>query len=342
MPRPTATSTVLVTGASGFVGACAVRALAERPLQLEGGTPLRVVAVHSRARARSTSWRMVGAPASIQHVHADLTARGDVDALVDEVRPAVIINAAAYGAYAVQRQAERIYAVNFDAVRHLVDAARTLDGFAAFIQTGSSSEYGTKCSAPLESEAPAPDSDYAVSKVAASAYLQFVGQKHGFPGWTLRLSSVFGPFEDMSRLVPQLLERALQGGFPPLVNPRISRDFIYVDDVIDAMRRVVAHAGTIPRGEVFNLGTGVCTTLGDIVARVRALFGIAEEPRWGTMAERHWDHADWFSNPGKAATILGFRAAVSLDDGLTRTAEWMRANPDRVDAGRLQAVTGAR
>lgn len=330
MSGDAATRTILVTGASGFIGACLCRYFAAKGQ--------RVVALHGPSRRR---WRLTeGTVAPVESIEVDLGSQDDVRALVREVRPSVILNCAAYGAYPHQADPARVYRVNFDAVRYLLEAAREVEGFHAFVQAGSSSEYGSNCTAPGEDSAPVPDSDYAVSKVAATAFVQLSGTKRGVPAWVLRLSSVYGPYEDASRLVPRLLARGREHGYPQLANPQISRDFVYIDDVCEAFERVVELAPTMPRGEIVNIGTGTCTTLADIVARVRKLYAISDEPVWGSMPNRHWDHPDWYSNPKKADKILGWRATTSLDEGLARTARWMDENPSVLRAAEANVVTG--
>jgi len=335
MSRDAAARPILVTGASGFVGACLCRHFAAKGQ--------RVVAIHRPGSTPGGRWRLRDGPAlEIQSRDVDLGAQDDVQALVRELQPRAIVNCAAYGAYPHQVDPTRTYHVNFDGVRYLLEAAREVDGFRAFVQAGSSSEYGSNCSAPREDSAPVPDSDYAVSKVAATAFVQLSGTKRGVPAWVLRLSSVYGPYEDASRLVPRLLTQGRKQAYPPLVRPQISRDFVHIDDVCAAFERVVEVAPTLPRGEIFNIGTGTCTTLADIVARVRKLFAISEEPTWGSMSNRHWDHADWYSNPQKANDVLGWRATTSLDDGLARTARWMDENPSLLAAADANVVTGGK
>jgi nucleoside-diphosphate-sugar epimerase len=210
----------------------------------------------------------------------------------------------------------------------------------AFVQAGSSSEYGLNCTAPREDAATRPDSDYAVSKVAATAYVQYVGAKRRIPAWVFRLYSVYGPYEDASRLVPRLLSHARKGSLPALVNPRISRDFVFIDDVCAAFERIVERAPSLTPGEVFNIGTGQKTNLEQIVSLVRKQHDIAAEPAWGTMADRRWDHADWYAAPAKAEEVFGWRATTSLSDGLAKTASWMDENPALVRAADENSVTG--
>ena len=82
--------------------------------------------------------------------------------------------------------------------------------------------------------AAAPNSHYAVTKIAAAGLAVLYGKQRGLPCANLRLYSVYGPLEDRSRLIPTLVAHAAEGSYPPFVEPEISRDFVYVDDACDA------------------------------------------------------------------------------------------------------------
>ena len=320
------TRPVVITGCSGFVGANLAIAVAAR-----GG---RVIGVESPS---GIDWRL-RSMRGVEVERLDLCKKADVLAFIERVQPLAIYNCAAYGAYSVQADAQRIFDVNLLAVRHLLEAVRSVPGFQAFVQAGSSSEYGFNCSGPREDAATEPDSDYAVSKVAATQLVRMYAQKHGVPGFVLRLYSLYGPFEDFSRLIPNLLGHAREGRFPPLVNPNISRDFVYVADAVRAFEAVLSHAPQLKPGEVFNVGSGLRTTLGDLVQLVRELFGIHAEPAWGSMPDRSWDHPAWFAEPAKALTTLGWRSTTSLRDGLAASARWIEDNPTLVAEGRAKTV----
>src|SRR3954471_22750903 len=210
------TRPVVITGCSGFVGANLAIAVAAR-----GG---RVIGVESPSGIDWRTRRMSEA-GGVEMERLDLCRKADVVAFIERVQPLAIYNCAAYGAYSVQADPQRIFDVNLLAVRHLLEAVRSVPGFQAFVQAGSSSEYGFNCSAPREDAPTEPDSDYAVSKVAATQLVRMYAQKHGVPAFVLRLYSLYGPYEDFSRLIPRLLGHAREGRFPPLVNPNISRDF---------------------------------------------------------------------------------------------------------------------
>lgn len=319
--RPT-----VVTGYSGFVGANLAAGLAARGA--------RVIGILSPS---GIDWR-TRAMKGVEAVTIDLTNEGVVRSFLKDVQPVAIYNCAAYGAYSVQTDAQRIFDVNIQAVRHMLEAVRGQATFRAFVQAGSSSEYGFNCSAPAEDAPTWPDSDYAVSKIAATSLVRLYARKYKVPAFGLRLYSIYGPYEDFSRLIPTLLQKAAEGTWPPLVNPNISRDFVYVDDAVRAFAAVVEHAPKLEPGSIFNVGTGVRTTLGELTAVVRDVFKVEDEPKFQSMPERSWDHSGWYADPRRAAAQLDWRATTSLRDGLAATARWIEKNPALVAEGRANTV----
>jgi polyisoprenyl-phosphate glycosyltransferase len=321
---------IVVTGYSGFVGANLAAALVARGA--------RVIGVESPS---GIDWRTRDM-AGVEATRLDLCREDDVRAFVRDVQPLAILNCAAYGAYSVQNDARRIYDVNLHGVRHMLEALREVVGFRAFVQAGSSSEYGFNCTAPSEDAPTYPDSDYAVSKISATALVRLYARKHGVPAFVLRLYSLYGPYEDFSRLIPTLLWKARAGDLPALVSPTISRDFVYIDDAVRAFDAVVDAAPRLEPGGIFNVGTGVRPTLGGLTQAVRELFGIAAEPQWQSMPERSWDHSGWYADPRRAAAELGWRATTTLHDGLVATMRWIDEHPTIVAEGRAKTVVEVR
>ena len=199
---------------------------------------------------------------------------------------------------------------------------------SAFVHAGSSSEYGTNSAAPPETARCEPNSHYAVSKVATAEYLRYLGKERRFPCINLRLYSVYGPLEDGSRLIPNLLHKALGGTLPPFVNPNTSRDFVHVDDVCAAFIYAAAKMNPELYGESLNIGSGKCTTIGELATITQNLFGVSEQPQFGAMEARSWDLADWFSDPSKARDMLGWQARIPLEEGLKATATWVETLSD--------------
>lgn len=301
---------IIVTGASGFIGANLFKTLAQVR------SDVFAVVRHEKG------WRLADV-GDEQIVAADLNDPSATKNLVASLKPQTVFNCVAYGAYSFENEPGLIYQTNFLAVANLANLL-SQQPFAAFIQAGSSSEYGINCAGPAEDSPCQPNSHYAVSKVSVANHLYYLGKHLGFPCANLRLYSVYGPLEDTSRLIPNLLMQATAGKYPPFVDPRTSRDFVYVGDVCEAF--IVAAAKMHPGvyGESFNIGSGGKTTIADLATATGRLFGIADPPRFGSMEGRTWDLADWYSNSQKAAEMLGWRSRTSLEEGLLKTSEWVR------------------
>lgn len=305
---------VLVMGAAGFVGANLFKLLA--------ATREDVYAVVHREKG----WRL--AEVKDKHViSVDLNDYAAAKNLINSVSPQTVFDCVAYGAYSFEEDANLIYQTNFQAIVNFVGQLAG-QPFAAFVHAGSSSEYGTNCTAPPEDSVCEPNSPYAVSKAAVANYLRFMGKYHDFPCVNLRLYSVYGPLEDTSRLLPTLLRQALAGKLPPFVDPRTSRDFIHVDDVCAAfiMSAAKMHPGLY--GENFNIGTGIKTTIAELADATRRVFNVAAEPQFSTMEGRAWDLADWYADPRKAIKQLGWEPHVKLEEGLRSTARWVEQLSD--------------
>ena len=199
-------------------------------------------------------------------------------------------------------------------------------GFEAFVNTGSSSEYGSKDHAPCETEWLEPNSDYAVSKACATQFCRYTAQSKHVHIPTLRLYSVYGPFEEPTRLLPTLIVKGLRGELPPLVNAEISRDFVYMKDVEEAYI-LAASQPNQELGVVYNVGTRVPTTMREMVDMVRRVMSISAEPQWGAMPDRQWDTKVWVSDTRKIKDALGWRPYYSLEQGFRRMVTWLRGNP---------------
>ncbi|HEX5852389.1 MAG TPA: NAD-dependent epimerase/dehydratase family protein [Solirubrobacteraceae bacterium] len=301
----------LVTGAGGFVGANLVRRLRD-----DGHD------VHATARPGGDRKRLLGLTgATIHDVELDLP--GAPGTLVADIAPEWIFHLAAHGAYSWQQDARQICQANLLSTIELADAAERV-GVEAFIHAGSSSEYGFKDHAPDEHERPEPNSTYAVAKTAATMYCSHRAREGKLPAATLRLYSVYGAMEDPRRLVSALLQHGLHGELPPLVAPETARDFVYVEDVCEALMLAAEKADEIA-GEVYNVGSGRQTTLRELVDCVRALLPIHAEPDWGSHAQRSWDTNIWCASTERAAHDLEWSATTSIEEGLTNTIAWMTA-----------------
>jgi nucleoside-diphosphate-sugar epimerase/glycosyltransferase involved in cell wall biosynthesis len=301
---------ILITGASGFIGANLF-------LKIFASRQDVFAVVH-----RDKSWRLADIP-DTNVMAVDVNDPAAVKHMLDTIAPQTVFDCVAYGAYSFEQDPGQIYQTNFNSIVTLTSllAQRSI---AAFVHAGSSSEYGKNSAAPRETDSAEPNSHYSVSKVAVSEYLRYMGNERRFPCINLRLYSVYGPLEDGSRLIPNLIRKAISGTLPPFVAPETSRDFVHVNDVCLAFISAAVRMNPSLYGESFNIGSGRKTTIRDLAELTRSLFSVKEEPQFGTMSGRSWDMPDWYANPDKARLLLDWEAQVALADGLQSTANWVK------------------
>jgi UDP-glucose 4-epimerase len=305
---------VLVTGAAGFVGACLTRRLLDEGHRVE-----------LLLRPGSDAWRLDGVREELVVHEADLRKPQAVRSAVEAAAPDWIFHLAAHGAYSWQTDAQGIFESNALGTLHLVQAC-VEQGFEAFVHAGSSSEYGLKDHPPSEEEAPEPNSDYAVAKVTATLLCRQRALQHGLHLATLRLYSVYGPWEDPRRLMPVLAVHGLRGELPPLVDPETARDFVHVEDVCDAFLLAARTAVSDSNG-IYNVGSGTQTSLGKIVEITQRTLNVSVEPQWGSHESRPWDTSVWVADPAKIAAELGWRPQRDLESGPREIADWLEGHP---------------
>jgi UDP-glucose 4-epimerase len=112
---------------------------------------------------------------------------------------------------------------------------------------------------------------------------------------------------------------------------------VYVEDVVDAY---IAAASSPNLSTIYNVASGVQTSLAELVATTTATFSIAVTPEWGGYPERAWDTRVWVGDPALIKSELGWAARTALVDGLTRTADWLTAHPLESHAALASARLG--
>jgi nucleoside-diphosphate-sugar epimerase len=308
--------TVLVTGASGFVGANVVRELLAQRRR-----------VHVILRSPQLPWRLADVGARLLTVHqADLTDAAAVRRALRAACPDVVLHLATHGAYESQADGRAILQTNVLGSYNLLQACAE-NGVRLFVNAGSSSEYGFQPEPMQEEMKLTPNSFYAVSKAAQTHLGSLFAQRTSLAVACFRLFSVYGPWEEPTRLIPTMIRRARAGLRLEMVEPRIARDFVYVEDVVSALVNFPRLAEL--RGEVINLGTGTETTLAEVVATVKELLDSSSEVRWAAMAPRQWDSRRWVADPTRAAQRLGWAPRHSFRQGLARMARWMQSMGDQ-------------
>ena len=240
-----------------------------------------------------------------------------IDALLDELKPELIINSIANGGYSFQKNLNEMIFSNIEIIDTIAKWA--LKNNSSIIHFGSSSEYGSNSQGPKENDRENPNSHYAITKLAGTHILSNYA-KQGLKSVVLRLYSVYGPKEDSSRLMPNIVRGMLFNKWPKFTNLNISRDFIYVEDVCNLVEKLVNKIDGLNNFEIFNVGTGIKTTLGDLAEICEEYFNMpAVETGY---ASRDWDLEDWYANIDKAKKYLNWHPTTDIKTGLKKMKLW--------------------
>jgi nucleoside-diphosphate-sugar epimerase len=304
---------ILITGATGFIGANLVRYLiADKNNE-----------VHSLIRKTSDLWRLKGLEDKLQNHVSDLSDVNSLKHLLKSIKPNFIIHAAVYGGFPNQQDFNKIIQTNLQGTVNLLEASKDIDCY--FINTGSSSEYGKKDSPMKESDVLNPNTPYGVLKAAATNYCNYFAEKNQKPVVTLRLFSPYGPFEDFKRLIPYVVNCFLKKESLKIGNPRSARDFNFIEDVLEAYKTVIQSEKRF-FGEVFNVACGEQHTVQEVVDNISSITNQTLKVDYGKVNERIYDSTKWVGNISKIKEKLGWVPKHSFIEGLRKNVEWFDKN----------------
>jgi len=299
---------ILITGATGFVGAN----LAHRLVNI-GAKP------HIILRKESSKLRIKSIESKMHLHYCDLTENKKLQALIKDVNPEIIFHTAAYGGHISQNDVAKILQVNQTGTMNLINACDNID-YDSFINSGSSSEYGIKNKSMKEDDVLEPITDYGITKSAATMYCQEVACKTGKSIATLRLFSPYGKYDDSSRLVAYAISTCLKGNTIKLSSPDSVRDFIFIEDVIDAYLLAAKNPVKI-KGEIFNVGSGKQYSICEVVNKIIKFTNSSIKPSWGSISNPRFEPSVWQADISKIRKYLSWKPMYSIEEGLKKTIE---------------------
>ena len=196
-------------------------------------------------------------------------------------------------------------------------------GVKRVVFTSSGAVYGAQVAQPLHEEMrPAPDSPYAVSKLSAEYYVKTIGKLWGIETVTLRIFNAYGPGQhtpsDHPPVIANFLKQAVREGTLVIHNSGTqTRDFVYLDDVVDAL--IKASSASDVDGMTINIGSGKEVSIVDLVQEVSDLTGVKTESIYNHTAKGGVKRMR--ADISRAADLLGYRPKYSLSNGLKLTLE---------------------
>ncbi|MFH0863469.1 MAG: NAD-dependent epimerase/dehydratase family protein [Candidatus Gottesmanbacteria bacterium] len=302
---------ILITGATGFVGANLARKLVE-----ENQT------VHVITRSTSDHWRIKDIMNKLIVHDESLDNRIGLARLCKKINPTIIYHLAAYGSYADQGDIDQLLATNVQGTLNILLATKDLN-YRCFINTGSSSEYGVKTKTIKESDSCQPISFYGLSKLAQTNLCQIFASLYHKPIITLRLFSPYGPYERSTRFVPTIIKNLINHEHINLTAGNIRWDFIYIDDVIEAYIKASKFSQKYD-GAIINIGSGHEYSNDQVVKFLFKVSGIKTNISKGSYKSRHWDTSHRQADIRLARKILDWQPHYDLANGLTSTFKWFK------------------
>lgn len=282
---------VLVTGASGFIG----RVLSQRLTDLG----CRVIPVSRSNGTDLTAWQEVQAlePADAVCHLAGVIPR------VQEISP------------------REIYLANMIGALHVLEYCR-LNGVRAMV-LASSYVYGAPQYLPVDEAHPlGGQGPYARSKILAEELARAYGTDHGLSVVALRIFNAYGPGQEGDMLLPTILSQAIKGGEVVLRDPDPRRDFVYVDDIVDAFLAALRDVGAGFR--CYNIASGRTVSVREVVRELEDAFGCHLPLRY-TGERRSNEIMDCPGSNALIAERLRWSPATPLREGIRRTVEWWKA-----------------
>ncbi len=308
-------ATYLVTGGAGFIGSHMVEELVRR------GETVRVL--DNLATGKTANLARVAGRIDFQE--ADIRDLAAISPHFKDTQYVIHLAALPSVARSVDDPLTA-NEVNVTGTLNVLLAARDA-GVKRLVFAASAAAYGDNPTMPrVETLTPDPLSPYALAKVAGEYYCRVFTTIYGLETVALRFFNIFGPRQNpdspytgvLSKFVP-----AYERGSTPVIfgDGEQSRDFTYVDNVVDATLR--ACTAPAAAGKVINVGVGRSYTLNQTIAILNHIFGQNVEPRYGPP--RPGDARDSLADISLARRLLGYEPLVSFEEGLRRTVEWFRA-----------------
>ncbi len=306
-----------MTGGAGFIGSNLVDRLLADGHHVDVVDDLSAGSLANLADARRVGGRQV----AFHHLDVRDPAFADV---VLRRRPEVVFHLAAQIDVRVSVARPVLDAeINILGTLNVLEACRTAGVSKVVFASSGGTIYGEPRELPIpESHPQVPLAPYGVSKKVATDYLIAYRELHGLEFTSLALGNVYGPRQDPhgeAGVVAIFAGKLLAGQQCTIFGTgHASRDYVYVDDVVDAFVRAASRGG----GLLLNIGTGVGTSVNELYATMAALAGVSAPAQHGPARSGELEHV--FLDAARAKIHLGWRSWTSMEQGAAAVLEFFR------------------
>ena len=210
---------------------------------------------------------------------------------------------------------------HFFGLKNLVDCLDK-SKLKSFVQIGSSDEYGNNPAPQVETQREMPFSIYSCAKLAATNFLITLNKTDKFPAIILRPFLIYGPGQDLSRFIPQVIRGCLSDESFPASSGEQLRDFCYIDDFVKALFLAIKVG---PHGEIINIASGKPISVKKAVTKIVDIIGTGR-PEFGQLDYRPSENMSLYADIYKAKKILGWMPSIDFETGIKKTIIWSKRN----------------
>jgi UDP-glucose 4-epimerase len=307
--------TVVVLGASGFIGRWVARLLSNSGAEL-------ILCVRNPSTSQEI-FRQYDVKGQIYAI--DLKDSSHVRKCLRSVQPDIVFNLAAYGVDRNEQDESIAEGINVSLVRVICQELEKISkpdwAGRSLVHVGTAMEYG-RITGDLKEDSPEiPETLYGRTKLAGTRVVARMGLASGSNGITARLFAIYGPGEPLDRLLPSLIYLASHPVELPLTAGMHERDFVYVEDAAEALIRLGISQGI--HGEIVNVATGKLTSIRLFAETAADMLGVPREYlAFGALPTRAEEMAHQPVNNGRLFQLTGWLPEISVPDGIQKTLDF--------------------
>ena len=313
---------VLVIGSNSFSGASFINFLLKQEASVIG------VSRSAEAHKVFLPYRWPEPDRNFRFFRFDIN--HDLDGLmtlVEKERPGYVVNFAAQSMVGESwKHPDQWFMTNVVSTIRLHERLRNCDFMRKYVHVTTPEVYGSTEGFITENAQFNPSTPYAVSRAAGDMSLRTFFEAYKFPVVFTRAANVYGPGQQLYRIIPRTILFILLGRKLQLHGGGLSkRSFIHMNDVSEATWRIARHG---PDGETYHISTREIVTVRELVERICNKLGVSFDDNVEVVGERLGKDAAYMLDSSKLRKTLGWRDIVSLDSGLEECVAWVKENLD--------------
>ena len=305
---------IIITGASGFVGANLTRNLLKTKHQ-----------IHIFTRKNSKLWRLKDIKTKLNTHTVSLNNSKILKKKLLEIKPRFVFHCATYGVLPSQTNFSKLIKTNVIGTYNLLQALEECNGLSKLVNLDSSFVYGQKHNSIKENQIAEPITPYGIMKLSQTNLVRYYSIKRKIPSITMRLFTPFGRFDQPGRLITDIMKSLITKKPLTLFSPYSKRDFIHIDDTINAL--ILASKSPFKNGEIFNVGSGKYYSVKEFVTLASKVSKTKIDVNWKNK-QREFDKlgGNGYANIRKISENLGWKPKITIQEGLLKSYKWYKKN----------------